>query len=85
MSKALLRSRAHGEIGTAPSSRGDRPRGSREDRLATKPTKPMHALVPMACGLKLVPALVHMAWGLKLVPALVSIAFGLNPLVNRNS
>ena len=36
-------------------------------------------LVPMACGLKLVPALVQIA---KLVPVLVPVAFGLNPLVN---
>jgi len=46
MSKALLRSEAHGEIGTAPSLRGDRPRGSRGDRLATKPTKPSACFSP---------------------------------------
>jgi hypothetical protein len=75
MSNALVRPEAYGEIGTAPSSRGDRYRTKPETRgeIGSVPTplSLVHALVPMACGLKL-------------VPALVPVAFGLNPLVNSS-
>jgi hypothetical protein len=50
MSKALLRPEAHGEIALHP-TRG-------EIGSLSSPLSLVHALVPMACGLKLVPALV---------------------------
>ena len=58
-----------------------KPEAGGEIGSVPSPLSVVHALVPMACGLKLVPALVQMA---KLVPALVPVAFGLNPLVNSN-
>jgi len=66
MSKALLRPEAHREIGTAPSSRGDRHRNKPEARgeigSVPSPLSLVHALVPMTYELKLVPALVQIVY-----------------------
>jgi len=53
-----------------------------EDRQRTKP-EAGGEISSVPSPLSLVHALVPMACGLKLVPALVPVAFELNPLVNR--
>jgi hypothetical protein len=63
MSKVLLSPETVGEIDSASSSRGNMLRAKPEASGEISPLSLVYALVPMACGLQLVPVLVAIAFG----------------------